>query len=146
VTTVVVDASVLVAAVLSADPHCAAASRFLEHCLASDVALAVPTLARAEVACALSRRSGDPTTTLDLVTSLFVDRGLTEQAVDAPLAAVAARAGSMLGLRGADACYLALAVLLDAPLITLDRELIARAGGITPAAWLRLHSGERAGD
>ena len=92
----------------------------------------------AEVACAVTRRSGDPTATLDLVTALFSDRCITEHAADATLGKVAAHAGSTLGLRGADACYLALAVSLDARLITLDGELIERAGGIDPDSWLRV--------
>jgi predicted nucleic acid-binding protein len=41
-------------------------------------------------------------------------------------------------LSGADALYAALARAEDAVLITLDRELLDRAGGMSPAEWLLL--------
>jgi predicted nucleic acid-binding protein len=39
-------------------------------------------------------------------------------------------------LRGADALYAATAVLLHAPLLSWDDELVDRAGALTPEQWM----------
>src|SRR5581483_509543 len=44
--------------------------------------------------------------------------------------------GAHAFLRGADALYVAAAEAFAAPLLSWDRELITRAGAITPQDWL----------
>ena len=39
-------------------------------------------------------------------------------------------------VRGADALYVAAAVLSGAPLVSWDQELVNRAGAVTPTDWL----------
>ena len=66
---------------------------------------------------------------------------MSHTALDAALSAEAAGIATECGLRGADAVYVATARRAGSTLVTLDRELRERAGGVvrveTPDEWLR---------
>jgi predicted nucleic acid-binding protein len=49
---------------------------------------------------------------------------------------IAEEVGCNAYLRGADALYAAAARMTGTPLVTWDRELLDRGGGITPLDWL----------
>ena len=136
-TTAVIDASVWVAAVDIQDPSHASARGCLQSLVRDDVVVIVPVHARVEVACALARRFDDADLAQQLTETMFGAAFLRE----VPITDVFAREALILGtasrLRAADALYAALARAEDAVLITLDRELLERAGGVSPADWLR---------
>ena len=123
----VIDASVLVSALLTDDAHHAQSSELLRALVASRGSAAVPVLAWAEVAGAIARR----TDSADLAHAAlaFLDRQdwLTALPVDAALARRATRLAAGQRLRGADAIYVALAVQRSEVLVTLDKEHLRRA-------------------
>jgi len=55
--------------------------------------------------------------------------------VERRLGMSAAQLAADLGLRGADAVYVALAQQLTVPLITLDQEQLDRTGSVISARW-----------
>ena len=84
-------------------------------------------------------------TVREVATSLFAAyaAGETAPRADDDAMGAAALAGR-LGLRGADAVYLAHAITVGTALVTLDDELLVRGAAVadvwTPAAWLARHS------
>ncbi len=135
-TPVVVDASVWITAVDSGDQAHASAADCLSAIGRRQLQIVVPSLARIEVACALSRRFGDADASRALTATLFDASFVFEEVVDATLASRAVAVGTTARLRGADALYAAIAERETAPLITLDRELLSRGGGVSPDQWL----------
>lgn len=136
-TAIVVDASVWVAA---ADPkalHHGAARGALVELAARGDTIVVPSLARVEVACALRRRLADADGALLQVEAFFNAPFIIEVTLDRGQAEAAVRLGVEHRLSGADAVYAALARAADAILLTLDRELLERADGVSPEEWLR---------
>jgi predicted nucleic acid-binding protein len=90
--------------------------------------LVTPSLALAEVAGAVRRRSGAARLAQRAVQAIEALPRLRIVVPDAALWVVAWRMAAGQGLRGSDAVYVALARLLDIPLLTLDSEQTARAG------------------
>ena len=86
-----------------------------------------PTLLLAEVAGAISRQSGKPALARQLVETIRRLPGLTLVDMNFTLIERATRLAADLGLRGADAIYVAVADYLHAPLATLDQQQSARA-------------------
>lgn len=120
----VLDASLFIAAISPTErQHPRAKRLFDSH---SDTApFLVPDLFRVEVNAALSRR-GEPAVLVDAVDALVrgprfharpLDQALLERSVDVARTA---------RLRAYDAVYVALALLADAPLLTLDAEVVQR--------------------
>jgi predicted nucleic acid-binding protein len=136
VTALVIDASVWVAAADATDPFCAASRQFLEAVAARGLPVALPALARLEVACALARRLRDAPAARHIADGMVRSPLVSEHALDAALIDSAVAAGTDAFLRAADAVYLALARNLGAAVVTWDGELIRRADATTPEAWL----------
>lgn len=134
-TAVVVDASVWVTSVDEKDVAQARCQEFFAVAVRHGVAIVVPTLARIEVSCTLARLLRDEASACEIAEQLF-SAPIKEVPIDQTVAAEAIRIGTVARLRGADASYAAVAALMGATLVTLDRELIERAGGITPSQWL----------
>jgi len=124
----VVDASVWVSRLVPGDGHHASSRAWLERHVAAGGLIAAPVLLLAEVAGAISRRTGDATLARRAVTAILVVPTLRLVAVDQRLAHVAAQLAGDLGLRGADAMYAATAMELNVPLVTWDQGQLARAG------------------
>lgn len=135
-TPVVIDASVWIAAVDSGDPAHASSADCLGIVARRQIQVVVPSLTRVEVACALTRRFGDAAASRALAAALFDAAFVFEEVVDAALASRAVLVGTTTRLRGADALYAAIAARETAPVITLDRELLERGGGVSPDQWL----------
>jgi predicted nucleic acid-binding protein len=94
-----------------------------------------PAFAALEVACALARRRRDAkagSTAAHLLRHNSRLR-LVDTAQQLPIAETR---GCRAFLRGADALYAATAELTATPLVSWDRELIERAGALTPEQWL----------
>lgn len=123
----VLDASVVVAAVRSVEPSFAAARARVNRALRGDDELVVPTLLGVEVAASLAR-VGEPAPKIrELVARLMSS---PHQVV--PLGVGRARRAmdmAMVGqLRGADSVYVWLASARRIALCTLDAEMTERAG------------------
>ena len=127
---IVVDACVWVSLFLQEDSHYAEADRWFRQVEEQRITLCSPTIMLAETAGALSRRTGS--IDLALRTVQTMNRLSTVQIVpiDDLLGLQAARLAAQLQLRGADACYVAVAQELDLPLVTWDEELLSRAAGV----------------
>ena len=124
----VVDASVWVSRLVPQDVHHAASRRWLEEQGAGGDLVISPTLLLAEVAGALSRRTGQCELAHQAVQMLLRLAELRLVPLDRRLGHSAAQLGAEIGLRGVDAVYVATAHHLNIPLVTLDREQRARAG------------------
>jgi len=125
----VVDASVWVSGLTPGEVHHPISQHWLAAHLAAGGQVIAPTLLPVEVAAAITRRSGDPLLGeqgMDAVLRLPVHSLVT---LDVQLSMRAARFAIDLRLRGADAVYVAVAHSLQIPLITWDREQLARAAG-----------------
>ncbi len=126
----VVDASVWVGYFVTDDAHHEVSRRWLRSQFADhDQTLHGPSLLLAEVAGAVSRRSCAQWLAQMLVSEMLELPELELIRLDERLGLLAARLAGDLRLRGADACYVAVAKELDVPLVTWDDELLARASG-----------------
>ena len=133
--TPVLDASVFVAAISPAESHHAQARALYESHPDSQPYL-VPTLFRVEVIAALSRR-GESNELLDVVDALVRGPRFHTRALDPVLLDGATEVARRARLRAYDAVYLALALAAEAPLYTLDADLIARVLSTYPEVALR---------
>jgi predicted nucleic acid-binding protein len=122
----VVDASVWVARLVPQDLHHAASRVWLERYITGGGLVAGPMLLIAEVGGAISRRTGDPALAHSAVAHLLRLPALRLVAIDRRLGQVATQLASDLGLRGADAMYVATALELRVPLLTLDQDQLSR--------------------
>ncbi len=128
----VIDANVWVAAADPADRFCKESRKFITRTLDENKKIHLPTFAHVEIACALSRRLRDSHKGQQLAGMVFDIPSIREIALDTKLLADAVRIGSEYFLRAADAIYLAVARKLSVELISWDKELIQRAGAISP--------------
>ncbi len=135
----VVDASVWVAAADASDAHSVPSRAFLGAVTARQLAVVIPSIARLEVACALARRSHDAQRAQALAEALAHAPMVTERPLDRALLTRAIREGTLAWLRGTDALYAALASQTGGELVSWDRELIQLAGARSPTDWLADH-------
>jgi predicted nucleic acid-binding protein len=126
----VVDASVVVSALVRHDANYAASVRWLEAYLAADGLLVAPAILLAEVAGAIARRAAAPRAARRTVEALARLPALRLVAVDETLGQAAAALAGRLRVRGADAVYIATADLLGLPLVTFDAEQRARGARV----------------
>jgi len=129
----VVDASVWVSRLVPQDAHYGDSRRWLEKHISGGGLLTAPALLLAEVAGAISRRTGEPDLANRAVETILRVPGLRLVSIDALLAKEAATLAADLGLRGADALYVAVAQHLDVPLVTWDREQGEKSAGVIDA-------------
>lgn len=123
----VVDASVVVSRLVLHDVHHEASRRWLTRHVAEGGLVIAPALLLPEVAGAVARRTGEPRLARRAVDAVLRLPALRLIPVDDVLARTAARLAGRLGVRGADAIYIAAAVGLRLPLITWDIEQRDRA-------------------
>jgi predicted nucleic acid-binding protein len=95
-----------------------------------------PAFVIVEAGCAVTRRTGSVHDGQLAMQGISNYPLLTLLPLDQQLLSVAADAGLRHMVRGADALYVAAALLTGAPLISWDNELVQRAGAVTPADWL----------
>ena len=118
----VVDASVWVSRFILDDVHHQPSRRWLDRQVAHEEAIVASALALAEVAGAISRRTGRSDLGTRAIASLQRLPSASLIPVDVELAQLGADLAAGLRLRGADALYVALARRLGVPLVTWDRE------------------------
>lgn len=129
-TAVVIDASVWVAYLAPCDTHHPAVKAWLTAQRAAGTLLISPAFFLVEVAGAVARRTGEPDLTRRAVAAHADLPDVRLAALDADLLAQAGELTARLGLRGADALYVAVADHLHLPLATLDEDQRRRAGVI----------------
>ncbi|MDW8478614.1 MAG: PIN domain-containing protein [Xanthomonadales bacterium] len=139
---ITVDASVWIGFLDLSDPFHAASETLLQHLQKSATPHYSPEFAALEVACALARRHRDPDAGRTAA-GLLRRNGRLRLIETARLLPLAEELGPRLSLRGADALYAATAQLTATKLVTWDRELIDRAGALTPEEWLAQQSSSR---
>jgi predicted nucleic acid-binding protein len=127
---IVVDATVWVSRLVTQDVFHQQSRRWLSAHTAAGGRLIGPALLPPEVAGAVSRRTGDPSLARRAVESLLQLPSLRLVPLDPQLAQAAAELAADLGLRGADAVYVATAQVLHLPLLTWDQEQRDRAGRV----------------
>jgi predicted nucleic acid-binding protein len=137
-----IDASVIVRAASPTEERSEESERFIRSIGSGNRPVVQPTLARPEVAGAVSRASGDKSLAAATAASLDTLPGVIFVPLDTSLAAEAADIAIKAGLRGADAVYAATARRFDAILVTVDaeqrRRLPADITVCSPAEALRL--------
>jgi len=127
---VVVDASIWVARLVSQDAFHDASRSWLDEQRSAGVELLSPSFLLAEVAGAISRRTGDAQLARRSVKALENLPGLRLVAMGRSLVGESAGLAARLGLRGRDSFYVAVAYRLGVSLATLDRDQCERAASI----------------
>ena len=127
---IVVDASLWVARLIAQDAFHDLSRRWLDAQRSQGVQFVAPTLLLVEVAAAISRRTGDSGQAQLAAEALenLPDLRLVE--MDQSVVQTAVRAGADLGVRGADALYIAIAQELTLPLATLDADQSERGSRV----------------
>jgi predicted nucleic acid-binding protein len=128
VTTYVLDASVAVAAVRPEEPSYGSARARIAPLLAGADDIVVPAIFDVEVTAALVRGHASPAAARRYLEHDLAARRLVTIGPRAAraISAVAAR----VLLRAADAAYVWVAISRSLPLVTLDREMARRVGGV----------------
>lgn len=127
---VVTDASLWVSRLTPQDAFHPWVSEWMAARRAEGSQMLAPALLLAEVAGAIRRRTGDSALARKAVELLKDLPGLRLVAMDEALLEEAAGLAAELGLRGADATYVAVASRLGLPLATLDSDQRERAGSV----------------
>lgn len=133
---ITLDASVWVAGLDEADARCEPSMRFLAELQSSGTPIVIPDLALLEVGCAVARRRRDPAAGPAAVAALRGIPTLRILSAGRAIPEPALELGTRALLRAADAVYAATAHLTGSLLVSWDRELIERAGALTPEQWL----------
>jgi predicted nucleic acid-binding protein len=135
----IIDASVWVAIFRGSDVHHASSASFLEAAVAKQQDLHIPNLVLAEIAGVFARQTGSARLAGRTVAAVVALPRLQRHELSDALADRAAALAARCKLRGADAVYVSLAEALEAPLVTLDQEILDRSKRIvkvqTPDAW-----------
>lgn len=130
-----VDASVWISFLDRNDPFNTSSDALLRRLQSSSTPYYSPAFAALEIACALARRQRDAQAGI-AAAALLRRNGQLRLVETSRLQPLAEELGCRLFLRGADALYAATAELTATPLVSWDRELIERAGALTPEQWL----------
>jgi predicted nucleic acid-binding protein len=133
---ITLDASVWVAGLDEADDRCATSVRFLVELQVRGTPIVIPELALLEVGCAVARRRRDPAAGPAAVAALCGIPTLRILAAGRAISEPELGLGTRALLRATDAVYAATARLTGSILVSWDRELIERAGALTPERWL----------
>ena len=136
----VIDASVWVSAADATDALSDVSRTFLAGVVARELPVALPEVARLEIACALARRLRDAEQGRSLTERMLESPLVTTYALNRAKLRDAIRVGTGSFLRSGDALYAALAEGLDGDVVTWDRELVERTGALTPRDWVDARS------
>lgn len=123
----VVDASVIVSALLPHEPYFESSKGFLRHCVDRDELILIPALALAEVAGPIARRTNNTALGQRSVAFLLGLPTLRIVSIDDTLGTLAAKIAAEQRLKGADAVYVAIAKQLQLTLVSWDQEQITRS-------------------
>ena len=133
----VVDASIWVSYFMQPEENHLASRDWVSRQADAGIPILGPSHVLAEISGAVTRRTGREE--LGLVSSTVISRlpDFRLIPIDRELADVSASIAASVRLKGADAVYVALAMLMNSPLVTWDNEQLTRAAPIietlTPA-------------
>jgi predicted nucleic acid-binding protein len=131
---IVVDASVWMSYLVRSDSNHRASDAWLSERLSGGRVVVAPILLLAEVGGAIARVMGRPDLGGAAVDRLLSVPNLRLVAIDHALGLRIARLAAERRLRGADACYIAVAAALEIPLVSWDNEQLDRAREIVQVA------------
>lgn len=135
-TTLVVDASVWVAAADATDGWSESSRAFLSLAVEQEFPISLPEMAKLEIACALARRLRDAARGRSLADQMLNSPLVTVYSLNRAMLRQAVQVGTRGFLRSGDALYAALADWLGGEVVSWDGELIRRAGAFTPTDWI----------
>ena len=122
----VIDASVYVALANDGDPYHDRCFQWFESSVREQPPPAAPGLLLVEVAASIRRLTGSTKLARRVLSELQEDELIELYPLTAARSETAAEIAASIGVRGADAVYLALASELGETLITLDRQQLER--------------------
>jgi predicted nucleic acid-binding protein len=123
---IVTDASVWISFLIKHDTNHAATKSWLTQVLRDKTAITAPILLLAEVGGAISRRLENAGMGQKAVNRLLAIPTLHLVDMDHALGINTSRIAARYRLRGADACYVAVAAQLKVPLVSWDQEHLRR--------------------
>jgi predicted nucleic acid-binding protein len=124
---VVVDTSVWISRILEDDSNHQAAKAWTDSYLLNGGILIAPALFVTEIAAAISRQTRQPSYARAIIAQLHGMFNLQLVAIDEELIDGATEIATDLGLRGADALFVALAARLNVPLVSFDNEQLLKS-------------------
>jgi predicted nucleic acid-binding protein len=130
---IVIDASVWLSFLLKQDVNHSATQPWLTEVLVNKAPIAAPILLLAEVGGAMSRRLGSVEMGAKAINRLLSIPTLRLVEMDHALGIQTSRIAANHRLRGADACYVAVAARLNIPLVSWDQEHIDHTAGLIAA-------------
>ena len=130
----VIDASVYVALANDGDPYHDRCFKWFESSVREQQPMAAPGLLLVEVAASIRRLTGSSKLAHRVLSELQEDELIELYPLTAARSEAAAKLAASIGVRGADAVYLALAEELGEALITLDRQQLERSRGVVDVA------------
>ncbi|MEW6211623.1 MAG: PIN domain-containing protein [Acidobacteriota bacterium] len=135
-----IDASVFVAASRAPEANHTVSLDFLRRVEEQEANIFCPTLALAECAAAIARRTDREDLAEELITFIENFPNLYLVSLDATLAHRASEIAITHRIRGADSIYVAVAESANAELITWDDEMLQRGRNLvstlTPVEWI----------
>lgn len=126
----VVDASVILAAILPGEPGHKASKAWLDNLIQSGGQFSAPAVLLSEVAAPLGRAYNQPQQAKQIINTLTNAPFVNLVTITIPLANRAAEIAADYKIRGCDSLYVALAEALNEELITLDNQQRERAKGL----------------
>lgn len=139
-TALVIDASVWVSAADPTDTMSEPSRAFLTRVADQELPIVMPEFAKLEIACALARRFRNAERGRSLADRMLESPRMSTYSASRAVLRRAIQLGTRDYLRAGDALYAAVARAVEGQLVSWDRELIARAGAITPDSWISSHS------
>ena len=139
-TPLVIDASVWVSAADPTDAMSKPSRAFLAQVAAHERSIALPEFAKLEIACALARRLRSAEHGRRLADQMLRSPRMATYPVNRAMLRRAIQLGTRNFLRAGDALYAAVAQGVEGRLVAWDRELVKRAGAVTPRGWIERHS------
>lgn len=124
----IIDASVYIALVNRHEKFHEHSLQWFRRAIAMRTPLSAPAIFLAEVAAAVGRGQDDTELARRVVSAVRNSKYISLQPVSVALAESAAKIAGEQRIRGCDAVYIAMALQLNQPLVTLDRQLAQRGG------------------
>jgi predicted nucleic acid-binding protein len=126
---VVVDASVWVSRLIPSDVNYDASHLWMEQYKTTKKLMVSPAILLIEVAAAISRQTGRPELAKEAISNLNGLSTIRIIPLDDKLLHLSINIAADLQLRAADAIYVAVALELNIPLVSWDKEQLRKASG-----------------
>jgi predicted nucleic acid-binding protein len=127
-----IDASVFISAFITTEASHADSKAFVDRIKREQAMVYCPSLMIVEVAAALARTTGDTMRAEQFAQTLATAPNLILVGLAGERVQKTVHIAATGKLRGADAVYVAVAQEYSATLVTLDKEMLARAASIVP--------------